>query len=320
MRDHLLVLLRGVAFRAESRFSYGSSNRTAAEQLVALRGVRTHVLDAAAARGWNVTLLADVVVRRSEASLWKRLCADALGDSIARGHERRSVNHTGHTQSASLAHSFAWAARSAPDVWAARDVLLVIRVDMVLKMAVPVPPPQCAGAHSCIWLPFQSIPGCASKANVADTLLWVPTPMYASFYSYLNGSAHGKHNPPFGKRNYHSMHLTLPVQLFLPTVNADANTLKDENPLYTIIGRTRGNRTWPGLHEMGCAGDRSMNKSTSRGHGALYGAPWLPTGKSGPSVVGGLWRTSGHGGVWGGARARRGPDCDCEKWRRARRR
>ena len=316
MHDHLLVLLRGVAFRAENRGSYGSSSRAAAEQLIALRGVRTHVLDAAAARGWNATLLADVVVRGSEASLWKRLCADAFGHSIARGRERRSATHTGRTQSASLAHSFAWAARSAPDVWAARDVLLVIRVDIVLKMAVPMPPPECAGAHSCIWLPFQSIRACASKAGVADTLLWVPTPMHASFYSYLNGSGHGGYSPPFAKNNYHSMYTALPVQLFLPTVNADANTLKDENPLYTIIGWPRGNRTWPGLHEMGCADRSAVNKSTSRGNGA----PWWPTGQSGPSVVGGVWRTSGHGGAWGGARARGGPDCDCEKWRRARRR
>lgn len=251
---NLLVLLRGVPFRSfgRARSQNALPAALAADtqpQFDALASVRDDVLLPAAQRGWNTTVLADLVVPHSNRSAWQR-GREIIGHAIA--HERLSPAFTASTQSGSLLNALAWVTRIAPRHWKARDVLLLVRIDLHFKSPLPAPPaPACD--DRCIWLPFSlstAESGCTSpiKLSVADTVIWLPREPYSAFVEAARGriTASGRRYPP---NNLHSIWMAAPVALLLPHVNADADTLVDANPLYFMLGRARGTRVRPGCSD-----------------------------------------------------------------------
>ena len=240
----LLVLLRGTAFR-------GNHHNAAEEQRESLQSIHTHLLQPAISLGWKPAVLADVVVPDGGGSMaWNSISRATLGDYLLA--DRAALTHPANMQSTSILASIHWAETADSAAWKSHAALLLLRVDLLLKIAPPLPPPGAATCEDrCVTLPFaldeteyhtkpqrDTKPvldrgGCS--VAVADTLIWLPRRMHGAFVMALNGSAHGT-------SNLHSLHELLPVTLFYPltSVNADANTDDEANPLYHIIGRKQG--------------------------------------------------------------------------------
>ena len=134
-------MLRGETFRTEHQSRAASNDSTV--QMVASATMMRHVVLAARNAGWNCSLLADITVPR----LWGSLMRDPLKSAVAVRFRDVSA-----TQLRSIADTLAWTERMAERLVLLWDALLLVRVDLLFRMDLPLPPPACN--HTSLAVPF----------------------------------------------------------------------------------------------------------------------------------------------------------------------
>ena len=226
----LLVLLRGVAFRSEGRGHFASDTQMYDEQLLALERIHAFVVMPARAAGWHPTISADLVMPDSMHTLWHNASAQA---KIAVPDARILPRHQHAEQVANIQASLLHAARHLQSA----GVLLLLRVDLVLKAPLPMPRPHEMSA--CVRVPFDMIECESSQQkyeqrlglrSVSDAIIWVPAATAAVFTKAISSQQH--------TTNLHSLHTYgLNIELMLPGMHHETNTNSDWNPLFYIIGR-----------------------------------------------------------------------------------
>ncbi len=233
----LIILLRGLAFRSGGRapqFRSGalSTGGTIGTQLWALRSLKQNAIESATSAGWTVTLAMDVVVPSHRVQEWRAACSQArVFEKVARVLERISPAYRHDFQSSSILDGVEWLAGQAPDEFAMRGALLLMRVDLVLRQPLPLPRPPDSDSRPIV--PFAYVEsnkdgGCTKQ--YADTIIYVPTQGYEPFKRLLTS------------RKSNSLHALAAafnndVRLFAPDANAEADASVHWNPLYSMIGR-----------------------------------------------------------------------------------
>ena len=141
------------------------------------------------------------------------------------------------TQLQSLVSTVRWtielAAKGVVDVWAA---LLLLRADLELKGVVRLPAPARSGCD--LLLPFQTLDG----HGVADTILYVPWCRVNELLRTLLRRAatvtpRASDGGPSHVDHLHRLCSWLSDVRYLLPLMYDANTMRDNNPLYRMVGR-----------------------------------------------------------------------------------
>lgn len=223
----LLVLLRGVAFRAGGRSHWSSAKETFVNQMAAMRSIDTYVLRPAALSKWHCKIAADVVVPAHLESLWQHVTAVLSAPLTA---QRVTPKHLGSSQVASIASSMKWAAHLLEGAGA----LLLMRVDLMLQSELPI----CHVGHcERLRVPFDMCEkddeGHLTR-SVSDVIIWIPAVLFDRFDAML-------HRPEVLRSNsLHSLHWLLgrdAIEMMLPGFQGETNTDTDWNPLFYILGR-----------------------------------------------------------------------------------
>ena len=287
--SNLLVLLHGIGFRVgDQLYSTGrqldfntppSHLRSKAEQQRAIESITTNVLKPAWHLNWSTHVFVDAVVPKHFEIAWRQLLYSRLPLIPTLAAERTTPEHTGGTQAHSLLKSMLWVAQhpNGRAAWTRRDVLLLTRLELILKMRLPMPPPP-DNLLKRMLIPFyhvdcptedgpaifddndpsrNAIPGCLRIAS--DTMLWVPRQVHTAFEAFLADP----HKHPYtcrgaashtsectasnavdtargDKVSFHDLGMRssrIDAAAFLPKVNADANPARTWNPLYDFVGR-----------------------------------------------------------------------------------
>lgn len=228
---YLLVVLRGEAFRSGAQHSRDTTKDRSSQWRV-LESLKRHVLAPAAAQGWACTLLADVAAPQEHAeTLRRRLYKEWHALDV------RVTSKPEPTQLRSMAHSIQWAVARAPPSWAAA---LFVRADLLVKSPLPLPSPARPGCS--IWVPFQTLDG----HGVADTIQFVPFCRFVEFYGAVAKRAAKVRNvkdKDSGKwranflDHMHALCEWVPGIAYFTSKAYDANSAKDNNPLYKMVGR-----------------------------------------------------------------------------------
>lgn len=227
----LLVLLRGVAFRSEGRGHFASGAQAYDEQWLALERIHDFVVMPARAAGWHPAVAADLVMPDSMHTLWHNASARA---KIPVLDARILPRHQYAEQVANIQASLLYAAKHLESA----GVLLLLRVDLVLKAPLPMPRPNEMSAS--VRVPFDMIECPSSQQqkygqrlglrSVSDAIIWVPAATAAVFTKVISSQQHAT--------NLHSLHMHgLSIELMLPGMHHETNTNSDWNPLFYIIGR-----------------------------------------------------------------------------------
>ena len=252
--SNLIVLLHGVAFRSTERGSWYShdANATATEhkeQFQSLSSVRTHVVGPAAQSGWDVTLLADVVLPKALFPQWKHAVQSA---SLKLAGQRVSAHHVGETQVQSVLASLDWAKQTlSKELFQAGTAaaMLLLRVDLLIKTDLPLPPPPtgaaAASGSGALRFPFHVRSDlCAKKkmmSMLSDVLIFVPGSARERFETVLQHHRDSQNlHTIVGKNPNRGVDETLALdfETMLPaTFEAEADSSAEWNPLYQIIGR-----------------------------------------------------------------------------------
>jgi len=227
----LLLVLRGEAFRLGG---HRTRNHTedVAEQLGGLDTVYDHVAAPAAAQGWQVSLALDVFAPEHLVSVMithlkkdpERLRPEAL---------RWHLTPTRPSQLASWADTLTWATSEARSTdWAA---MLIVRVDLAFKQPLPLPRP-CAMGRT-ILAPFQQsfLFGSHNSYGVpriADTLLLVPRARNEELARAL-----ARASAADSKAVLHDVCNWVGDVGFMVSPGHDADSQKEWNPLYRMLGR-----------------------------------------------------------------------------------
>ena len=231
------ILLRGMSFRSAGRTAFQSrsydqqfSNSTE-EQLMAIQSIEQHVLVPAAKIGWNVSIWIDVVVPSPHSKSFRRAIMERRGFDHKIVGYRTSTAYRAEQQGASLRESLDWCTTQTLAVWKAWSVLLVLRVDLVLRVNLPMPTPPELDKR--LMVPFsllelkQETGKCVK--SYSDTILWVPRPAYQALHDFVNSCCHVSLHSLAGSGTS--------VRTFMPGANADSDSSAAWNPLYYMIGR-----------------------------------------------------------------------------------
>ena len=229
----LAVVLRGEAFRSGGKGTRAFSNRPDEweAQLRAFDSLHEHVLVPAAAQGWRVSLAVDI------------FAPDPLAERLAARMRMRGVEPVAwrvqptpsHPKIISIVDSMVWAASRIKSTKA----LLVVRADIAFKHRLLMPP-ACAPGRSII-VPFQISAAFGSyspsghpRVAGGDMMMFVPDSRLAELLKVLRTPTRVD---PAG--NMHDMCSWMrSISFFVPSRGFDADSQKEWNPLYRIVGRS----------------------------------------------------------------------------------
>ena len=154
----LVILLHGLAFRSSGKAPQDNNaplhaSATRNEQFNALQSFQQHVMAPAAARGWSVLLASDLVMPQAQQTLWTKVCHHS---GVKPTHQRIRSSYGFNLQTDTVKDSLAWVTRVAPEAWSMRGALLLVRVDLVLRRPLQLPPPPRAGqpGSTMMMVPF----------------------------------------------------------------------------------------------------------------------------------------------------------------------
>ena len=226
----LLIVLRGETFRAGNQHSRTVSLSREPEWRV-LRSIKAHILEPAHRHFWLTSVLADVSVPKAEyGNLFRRRIQANLRAFAVR------TSPLAKSQLYAVQRSLEWALMVTAQLeWRS---LLLTRADLELKTAVRIPPPSL---YTCeIIVPFETLDGW----QVSDTLIYIPWCRFDELLRVIRGRVTRFHrllaiNDTKSKDEdqLHALCRWVSGVKYLYPERYDANSLKDVNPLYRMVGR-----------------------------------------------------------------------------------
>ncbi len=231
----LLVVLRGQAYRSGQQHSQTFTEKDAGTFRV-LDSIRDKLVQPAARRGWHSIVLADVSVPSGQESSFIQRASETLGLLHAR---LRPLNAT---QLKSVVSTLEWASAKAAllarQSWRA---MILLRADIELKASLSLPNASNPGCDLIV--PFQTLQG----DGVADTIVFVPVCRLAELMRVLAQRAQQvREVASDGRPSYldqmHGLCQWVSDVRYFASKRFDANSHRDNNPLYRMVGRSEMQR------------------------------------------------------------------------------
>ena len=230
----LLIILRGEAFRIGHQHSRQTTIDNRA-QWVALGSIRTKLLNPATKQGWKCATLADVHMPKDRFLHFSRHAKASAGVLSVR---RRPLNGT---QLKSVVTTIQWVLSPTQARLIRRTVgpwraMVLIRADLELKTTLHLPSPMESGCN--LYVPFQTL----DAKGVADTILYIPRSRHLELLEVLSTRAlqvrnAGSDGTPSYLDHLHSVCSWMSGFCYFLSARYDANSARDNNPLYRMIGR-----------------------------------------------------------------------------------
>ncbi len=234
---HLVLLLHGTAYRKGGHHTKesGDDNETIHLQEEALNSLWVHVLTPAERAGWGVEVIADVDTPAHMVSMLKAELHHRLHEHLTAVRVQPLLANALTTHAANLEYA-RHMAQTPPADWRA---LVLVRIDLLWKRAVELPPPS-AVTHEIIvpWrVDLKNLSRVDAEPWINDVLFFIPACRLREVWSFFVRRA-GEVRGPWTPLHWICLNRGFACGLrYLTPCATTASTATERNSLYRIVGR-----------------------------------------------------------------------------------